>query len=210
MEIQNQIILSTAYMPPLEYFYQIFNADKIYLEAFENFQKQSFRNRCQIQGPNGKQNLSVPVTKNGKIKMHTRDIEILYAEDWIKEHLSAIETAYSSSPFFIHYFDDLQKILSKKHSKLFDLNTELLHFFLKSLNIKKEISITEDYSHNYNNINDLRENIHPKKKTGFKMKNYFQVFNDRFDFMNNLSIIDGLFNLGPELSLYLESGNYSG
>jgi len=198
------IILSTAYNPPIEYLYLINRADKITIEVCENYQKQSYRNRCNILGPNGSQMLAVSVSKNGKPKDLTKNISIHYAENWIKNHIKSIETAYNSSAYFIHYAEDIFNIIASKHSKLISLNTELLKYYLQQIGINKTIQYSSEYINYYDNTLDLREIIHPKKSSAFRVKKYPQVFEDRTKFVNNLSILDLLFNMGPESQLIIE------
>lgn len=201
---EKHIIISTAYNPPIEYFYYINKAESVSIEIYESFQKQTYRNRCEILGPNGRQKLGISLSKGKKVKEITKDIKIHYAENWIKNHIKSIETAYNSSAYFIHYAEEIFAILNSKPKNLIDLNTQLLKFYLDIIGINTKIEFTEKYIHNYDSALDLREKIHPKKQSDFKAKNYPQVFEDRFKFVNNLSILDLIFNMGPESQLIIE------
>jgi hypothetical protein len=199
--MNNEALLSTAYLGPLQYFTKFINYDKIWIEAEENYQKQSYRNRCEILTSNGKLALSIPVTKN-KPKTKTRDILIDYSVDWQKDHWNAIESAYSASPFFEFFVDDFLPFFQRKHTFLLDFNTRLLEMIINHLKIDVEIEYTQKFEHKPETIDDLRDSIHPKQKNNYKDPDYFpypyyQVFYDRFEFIPNLSIIDLLFCEGP-------------
>lgn len=201
------IILSTAFFPPIEYFALIAKADNITIEAFENFQKQTFRNRCQIYSPHGKFDLIVPVMKNSGNKILISQLYSSMDWNWQVLHQRAIESAYNSSPFFLYYKDDLFKYIKKGSLNIFDINLLLIREICKLINLKKEILLTHSYHHAYER-GDFRNNISPKNKVSKKydmiFPQYTQVFMDKHSFISNLSIIDLLFNLGPETKDYLE------
>ncbi len=199
MSKNNNVILSSAYFPPIQYFSNILKVENIIIEQHENYSKQSYRNRCEILSPNGKQTLSIPVIKNSGSKLCIKDVKIDYKNDWQNIHLKSLQTAYLSSPFFEHYIDALMPFFEKEYDFLFDLNLEIIKTLLSELQIDKTINFSKEYKSEYN-FPDFRNSIHPKKKfqtEDFTTQNYTQVFFDKFDFEPNLSILDLLFNEGP-------------
>jgi hypothetical protein len=196
------VILSTAYLPPVEYFQKINRAESIYLEKHEHYVKQSYRNRCRVFGANGVLPLSIPV-----IHVHDKEIitekKISYTESWQQQHWRTIESAYRNSPYFIYYADALEPIYQKKHEFLFDFNLALLQFLLHSFKISREINFTESF-HKVGLEGDYRYSIGPKNKTEeSNFTAYSQLFGDKYGFKANLSSIDLLFNVGPYAKEYL-------
>ena len=198
-----KILLSTAYLPPVEYFTHILKAEQVLIEKEENYIKQSYRNRCYILSANGPQLLTVPVHLGSFHKTPVREIRIDYTKRWQQVHLGALTAAYKSSPFFIYYFEAIEKIILSGYEFLLDLNMDLLKAVLKMLTIEAEISYTTDFMPVVNAENDFRYNISPKKESGYDAKSYIQVFAGRKDFVRGLSIIDLVFNTGGEALHYL-------
>lgn len=202
-------LLTTSYFPPVQYYSKIVKDENVLIEQYEHYGKQSFRNRCDIYGANGKLTLSVPVIKGARLKILTRDIRIEYVEDWRKVHFKGIESAYRKSPFYEYYIDDIEPLFSKKHKYLLDLNNDILEVVNEILEINPSIKMTEDYIKDTEGMDDWREGIHPKKSRqkedkSFVATPYTQVFSDKLGFEPNLSILDLIFNLGPEAIDYLE------
>jgi len=205
--MNHNVIVSIAYFPPVQYFSQIVNSDKIIIEQYENYTKQSYRNRCEILSPNGKQTLSIPVIKNSGNKQLIKDVKIDYKNDWQSVHLKSLQTAYLSSPFYEFYIDALMPFFKKQFTFLFDFNFEILQTLLSELEIKCKIIFTETYIKDYD-FPDFRNSIHPKKKfqtaeIHHSAKKYTQVFFDKYDYIPNLSIVDLLFNEGPNTLNFL-------
>jgi len=197
-------IFSTALLPNIDYMAAFTQADNILLERHESYRKQSYRNRYSIAGPNGTQTLIIPVNKNGLHNCPIADLRISYDDNWQKLHWKTWETAYNSSPFFLYYKDDFKKIFDKNHSFLWDLNMEILSLILELLELDKNIELTNKFHKNYKNILDLREKISPKLPPNIKSyPSYYQVFMKNNGFIENLSVIDLLFNLGNESGMYL-------
>jgi hypothetical protein len=197
------LLLSTAYLPPAEYFARIANASEALIEKEENYLKQSFRNRCYILSPSGQQPLSVPVYLGSLHKTPVKDIRIDYSKRWQQVHLGALVASYNSSPFFLFYFETIEKIILSNHKFLLDLNMELLMAVIKMIKLQVEISYTTDFMPVNKAGDDFRYRICPKKKTDYNLKPYIQVFGNENIFTGRLSIVDLLFNTGPEAVNYL-------
>lgn len=206
MKSSKLLILSTAYLPTISYLTMLANADNVFIETHENYIKQSYRNRCEIYGANGKLPLSVPIKKINSTKSNIRDILIDYSTSWQRLHWISIESAYRSSPFFEFYMDDFIGYYNKKFKFLFDFNMELITVILKALELDNNIKLTKEFIPDYNNeTTDLRSIIHPKKKADkqYPSESYIQVFIDKHGFIPNLSIIDLIFNEGPNAISFL-------
>lgn len=189
------MVLSTAYFPNIQYFTKIALSETVYIECHENYQRQSYRNRCHIYSSNGLQVLSVPIEKHTESKKIS-DIKIAYHTLWQKNHWRSIVSAYNNSPYFEHYSDHIAPIFSKRYKYLLDLNFEILETCLKLLGIGKTINKTETYQSS--KTVDWRNGIHPKSQyqiqdTSFRPYAYYQVFADKHGFQPNLSIIDTIF-----------------
>jgi hypothetical protein len=196
------VTLSTAYLPPIEYFKKIKDTGNVYIEKHEHYLKQSYRNRCNIFAANGVLSLSIPVI-NTHDKEVVTDTKISYAEKWQQQHWRTIESAYRNSPYFIYYADTLKPFYQKKYTFLFDFNTELLQLLINNFKLNAELKFTETFNKS-NSLEDYRYSIHPKNEiVATDFKNYSQLFNDKFPFAPNLSGIDLLFNVGPYAKDYL-------
>jgi hypothetical protein len=199
METQknHKVILSTAYLPNVQYFSKLLHGDVI-IEQHENYLKQTFRNRCEILTANGTMPLTVPV-KRRAAKIAIRDAEIDYVDDWQRLHWRTINTAYRSSPFFVYYVDDFLPFYERKEKFLFDFNCKMLDKLIELAGLKTEITLSGSYLHGDGNMADYRSLIVPKNKPddpGFSPVPYYQVFNAKFGFQPNLSILDLLCNEG--------------
>jgi len=199
-EEMTKIVLSSAYLAPVEYYSAMAKADAVYLECCDYYLKQTYRNRCNIATANGSLTLSIPVEKGVSDKVLIRDVRISQHNDWQIHHWRSIESAYNSTPFFEYYKDDLVPFYEKKWDFLWDFNREIQAKILEMLNLQPVIQPTIEYELKMDEkILDLREVIHPKKENKFvNCSPYYQVFEQRFGFQPNLSIIDLLFNMGNE------------
>jgi hypothetical protein len=199
--LANTAHLSTTYLGPVQYFTKFLLYDTLYLEVEENYQKQSYRNRCIILSANGVLSLTIPVTKD-RPKERTRDIRIDNTLEWQKNHWTSIESAYSSAPFFEFLADDFAPFYRKTYRFLLDFTMPLLEMVLGHLEIHPTVKQTRVYQKETEPaVDDLRDMIHPKKRmqkpdSAFEPAFYYQVFRDRYGFVPNLSIIDLLFNEG--------------
>ena len=205
------VLLVTSYWPNLHYFFYVLNASIINIEQFDNYSKQSYRNRTQILSANGVLNLSIPIKKNKSEKV-LNSIEISYKEDWQKNHWRAITSAYKNSPYFDFFEEDLKVFYSNKYNLLIDYNLDQLKFIIKVLKQKKNIQLTKQYESNPESVIDLRTIIHPKqsylsdKLVANKLdQSYYQTFENKISFTPNLSILDLLFNKGLHTIDYLKS-----
>ena len=156
-------LLTSSYFPPIQYYSKIVKNEEIIIEQYEHFGKQSYRNRCEIYGANGKLTLSVPVIKGAKKKILTKDIQIEYVEDWRKVHFKGIESAYRKSPFYEYYIDEIEPIFTKEYKYLIELNNNILEVVNEILEISPNIIYSDDYIKDTEGIEDWREFIHPKE-----------------------------------------------
>jgi hypothetical protein len=198
-----KVLISTAYLPPLEYLSVISGADEILIEKEENYLKQSYRNRCYILSAHGPQMLTIPVYQGSIHKTLIKDIRIDYSKRWQQMHLRAMTASYNSSPFFEFYFDIFEKIISAHNEFLLDLNMTAIDAILQILKIKTLIIYSDSFEPTDNNPFDFRYNITPKKESAYATKKYMQVFDTGNGFVPNLSIVDLIFNIGPEAYNYL-------
>ena len=207
-----ELLLTTAYLPPVHYFAKLYHAKQVVIERYDHYLKQTYRNRCVIAGANGALTLSVPIIKPENPKAFSSDIEISDHGNWQHLHWNAIISAYNSSPFFEYYADDFAPFYRKKYRFLFDFNEELRALICQLLEIEPEVSFSAEYIPAASPEIDFRETIHPKKKIedadpSFVAKEYYQVFCSKYGFLPNLSIIDLLFNMGPEARLILQASH---
>ena len=217
------MLLSTAYFPPVEYFAKIaegftLSPDEvkpsvIYIEACEHYIKQTYRNRFKFYAADGVQSLSYPVVRGeGAQNLRITDVEVDWSTPWLVRTERALAAAYESSAYFDHYRDSLFSLLEKRPRTLFEFNLSILGYFLEKTGIQADIRFTEEYTPAGSGIygEDLREAIHPKRANTILedlslKKPYFQVFARKYGFVPNLSILDLLFNEGPDAILYLKN-----
>jgi hypothetical protein len=197
---------SSAYFPPVKYLSLILRANKALIESEENYLKQTYRNRCIIMSANGPSVLSVPVLSGSFRKTPVKDIQIDYSKRWQQVHLRTLISSYKSSAFFEYYFEDIEKILLGKPKYLLDLNMQALMAVLKITGILTPVSFTDTFEPVSDNENDFRYSISPKKEIPgiFSFKEYYQVFSSKFGFVPNLSILDLIFNNGPDSINFLQ------
>jgi len=180
----------------------------VYIEACENYQKQSWRNRFRFDTPDGGQYFSIPIVHNRAVnEIPIREVQVDYSTPWIIREERALISAYKNSAYFDYYKDELFAILDSKPKLLFDLNLQIIDFFLRKTSIQAEIIPTKEYIKSY--PDDYRDIIHPKKTNTILSdlgleKPYFQVFADKHGFIRSMSILDLLFNEGPDSILWLK------
>ncbi|MBS1627354.1 MAG: WbqC family protein [Bacteroidetes bacterium] len=195
----NEIILDNQYFGCINYYLILFKNRYAKIEQYDRWQKASFRNRCAVATANGMLYLTVPVESGRNQKTVFKEVKIDYLHNWQQQHWRTLISAYNKSPFFEYYQSGLEKLLHKKHNFLFDLDVEILNWVIKTLKVEINISYTELYEKKYSNeIIDYRNEWLPKN---FQQKNniiqYTQVFEKQTGFIPNLSILDLLFNEGP-------------
>ena len=196
-------LFTTAYFPSISYMARFLKEDAPIIEIWETYHKQTYRNRCCVMTANGVESLSVPVMKvNGNHTM-TKDMVLSPIEPWQHIHSRCLESAYKAAPYFDHYYDYLKPIFEGHFERLIDLNDAALAAVLKMLKVKKEIVHTTDYVREAEN--DLREAFSPKKANeNDAFPEYNQVFGTKFPFAPDLSVLDLVFNEGPEAVTYLK------
>jgi hypothetical protein len=202
--IENGAVLPMFYLPPIDFFTKLtaFKPDVVF-EQEEHFPKQTYRNRANIYSPDGVQTLTVPIVKGSKNHTKTKDVKISYDFRWQRAHWMGLQTCYRSSAYFEYYEDDFAPFYEKQPTFLLDYNTQLLELLFRLLKIKQEITFTDTYEGTYPNLTDLRNAFSAKNTPDAQQKRYFQVFEERRGFLPNLSIIDLLFNQGPQALNYL-------
>jgi hypothetical protein len=198
-------LFSTAYLPPLGYMARMLQFDHINWEVFENYPKQTYRNRCRIPGPNGIQSLSIPTLKTDELKRLTKEVRIANTDRWQQVHWRSIETAYNKSPYFMYYRDAFEPMYSRPYDFLVDYNLAIMQVVMRMLKVKTSISLTDHFVPIGSIPHDYRDSFTPKQESGIIFPPYYQVFGDRQGFHGDLSIIDLLFNLGPGARQYLET-----
>ena len=188
--------LTIAYFPPIEYFALLAKYSLVYIEACENYQKQSYRNRCHFYAADGVQSLSFPVRhREGSISIPIKEVEVDYSTPWVAKTERCIDTAYRSSAFFEYYRDPLFSILDSHPRTLWELDMRIIRFFMDRIGLTVELRETSEYvGPDYD--------IHPKRPDSILCelgleRPYYQVFADKMGFKGNLSVMDLLFNEGP-------------
>lgn len=218
------VLLTTAYFPPIEYLAAIANECRfnpgitevepavVYIEACEHYVKQSWRNRCRFYAADGAQTLNYPVCHEDFGKPISQ-MRIDWKTDWLTRHERAIISAYRTSPYFEYYQDELFAILDSRPELMLDFNTQILKFFLRKTGIPADIRFTSEWEAvtiEGHKVTDLRKAIHPKrpnsilKDLGLEIP-YWQVFSQKHGFIPGLSIMDLLFNEGPDSICYLKN-----
>jgi hypothetical protein len=199
------LLLSTAYFPPVNYFALISGFSIFIIEKHENYSKQSYRNRCNILSANGVLPLVIPVKRNRGGSTIITDVRCDNSYNWQRQHRISIESAYRSAPFYEYYIDEIMPFFESPYSFLIDLNSEILLTILGILQLPAEIRYTDHYQKTpEGEIQDARD-IHPKKKEYGTVREYPQVFGDKFGFVPGLSIIDLIFNMGPDARRILDA-----
>lgn len=198
------ILIQTTYFPSVSHYIAVAQADSVTLEMEDNFQKQTNRNRMYIYSPNGMQLLNIPVKHLKNNYQKTRDIKLETEFDWQKQHFKSLETAYRSSPFFEFFEDIIMPVFEKKYTFLMDVNLETMDLLSKCIGIKNTFGETSEFYKNPTDLIDFRY-LADGKKDSTTITEYTQVFGDKFGFINNLSMLDLLFNEGRYSLDYLKS-----
>jgi hypothetical protein len=206
-------LLQTTYFGPIQWYQKLYRYDHCLIEQYDSYQKQTYRNRCIIATANGTQALTVPVSCDsvaGSDKCMVKDIRISDHNQWRRVHWNALQSAYSESPFFDYYADDLHPFFEQKYDFLVDFNEAIRQKICELIDIQPSVSYSEEYTSSINpqtsDITDYRDVInakHPQPDNTFEAKRYWQVFQHKHGFLPNLSILDLLFCMGPESVFYL-------
>ena len=196
------VIIHPSYFPSICHFVAIAKSDIITFEMEDNFQKQTNRNRTYIYSPNGIQLLNVPVKHTKEAHQRIKEVRIENDFDWQKQHFKSLEAAYRTSPFFEYFEDEIVPIFQKKHAFLMDLNLETISIVSKCLRLEFDYTETTEYFHEVTDKTDFRNLINGKKDTTV-FESYTQVFGEKHGYLNNLSILDLLFNEGRYALDYL-------
>lgn len=201
-------LLSSTYFGPIQWYQKLHRMPCI-IEQHDHFVKQTYRNRCVIATANGTQTLTVPIERYDGTKCPMRDIRISDHGNWRHLHWNALVSAYGETPFFEFYADDLRPFFEKRHTFLFDLNLDIMHTMCQLLDVRPQVTLSEQYivlPSEDDAVVDFREAIrpkHPLPDANFNPTPYYQVRAQRHGFLPNLSILDLLFNEGPEGIFYL-------
>lgn len=197
------VLLHPSYFPNIASYVALLKADTITFEVYDNYQKQTYRNRSNIYGANGKLALTIPVNYTQKNRQLYRDVKIHNEEKWQISHWKSLESAYKMSPFFEFYQDDLKPLFEKKENFLLDFNFKCFEVISDCLQLNLKFDITKEFEKLVENKTDFRSLINSKKETTQNFNKYTQVFTQKHDFISNLSILDLLFNEGPNTENYL-------
>ena len=197
-------LLYPTYFPNVASYMVMAQTEKIELEVQDSYQKQTYRNRCYIYGANGKLGLHIPVLYSQNNRQNTSDILIDNTTNWQSIHWKSIESAYKTSPFFEYYEDDLISFFMTKKKYLLDFNLECIEEINRCLNLDCEYSKSTLFTKDTHE-NDYRNLVNARKETQINITAYIQVFQEKHGFIQNLSILDLLFNEGPNAKNYLQS-----
>ena len=210
------VLLSTTYFGPVQWYQKLYRADEVWIERYESFQKQTYRNRCVIATTQGTQALTVPVERGHLSPLSSlKDIRISDHGNWRHLHWNALQSAYGDSPFFMYYEDDLRPFFEQRRDYLFDFNEAIREKICELLDIHPVVHYTESfispsslssYLLPLTSLHDFREAItpkHPAPDPDFTPRRYYQVYEAKHGFQPNLSILDLLFNMGPESIFWL-------
>ena len=205
LHLQMDLLIHPTYLPNIANFVAMAKAGTVCLEMDDNFQKQTYRNRAYIYGANGKLSLNIPVIHTQKLRQKYRDVKIHNEEKWQLNHWKSLESAYRTSPFFEFYADDIQPLFKLKTNFLLDFNLTCFETICDCLQLDLDILKTEVYEKTITDKQDLRELVHAKKEKTRLLESYTQVFGNKHGFISNLSVLDLLFNEGPNAVNYLQN-----
>ncbi|MBC8344337.1 MAG: WbqC family protein [Bacteroidetes bacterium] len=202
-----KIVIEPHYLPTTRYFTYMFHSTHFILDDKSVFEKQSYRNRCYIGGPNGIICLIVPL-KKGKTTQSFKEVRIDYSTNWQHVHWTSIFSSYNNSPFFEHFSLNFESCFFKKYEFLLDLNLDLIHEIAAYFHLNSKVSLLSEKK-DLTEYCDYRNRIHPKGKRNmedesFIEQEYVQVFSDRFSFQKGMSILDLLFCEGPHSESFLQ------
>ena len=203
-------LLQTTYFGPIQWYQKLYRYDHCLIEQYDSYQKQTYRNRCLIATANGVQALTVPVESDKREvisdKCLVKDIRISDHNQWRRVHWNALQSAYNESPFFDSYADDLHPFFERKYNFLVDFNEAIRQKICELIDIEPKVRLTDEFRTESLEFKDYRSVInpkHPMEDPDFESKPYYQVYQQKHGFLPNLSILDLLFNMGPESVFFL-------
>jgi hypothetical protein len=197
-------LLYPSYFPNIASYIVMAQSNDIIFEVHDSYQKQTYRNRCYIYGANGKLSLNIPVNFSQKNRKNTEEIKIDNSSKWQSTHWKSIESAYKTSPFFEFYEDEFKDLFSTPKEFLLDFNLECIAVINNCLNLKLDFSKSDQFLKSINEL-DYRFLVNARKESKIDLMSYIQVFQDKHGYLTNLSILDLLFNEGPNALGYLKS-----
>ena len=203
------MLLHLTYFPNIAHFTAMVKAKSFVFEVCDNYQKQTFRNRCDIYAANGKLSLSIPVTYTQKQRQHYKDVLISNVTHWQQQHLKSLDSAYRMSPFYEFYIDDLLPLFNTEFQNLVEFNLKCFKTICDCLEFDCNYSLSEYYTTGSSDTQDYRSMVNTKQKIDYTFSHYTQVFTEKHGHLANLSILDLLFNEGPNSINYLESQSLS-
>ncbi|MES2829388.1 MAG: WbqC family protein [Bacteroidota bacterium] len=203
--MESSAIFPIFYLPPIGYFSEWAKFDdSIELELFEHFPKQTYRNRASVYSPNGILDLIVPVVRGSKVHTKMKDVKISYEFNWQRLHWKSLESCYRNSAYFEYYESEFYNFYNKKYEFLCDLNIDILEWLLKQIKWPAQLKFSSEYQKLLAVDFDFRNALPVRNRENYmKQKPYYQVFEDRHGFIPNLSIVDLLFNQGPQAKSFI-------
>ena len=209
----DNVLLSTTYFGPIQWYSKLCSYPTVFMERYEHFIKQTYRNRCLIATTQGVQALTVPIERGSGDKCLIKDLRISDHGNWRHLHWNALMSAYGESPFFEYYVDDIRPFFEKRWDYLFDFNLEITQVLCELLDIHPKIVLTEEFlpleteTIHHTDYDDFRNAIrpkHPMNDPDFTQKKYWQVYQQKLGFLPNMSVLDLLFNMGNESIFFLD------
>lgn len=200
-----KVLIHPTYFPSIAHFVAMMKAESLVFEINDNYQKQTYRNRATIYGANGTLDLNIPVHYTQKNRQLYKDVSISNIDNWQDLHLKSLESAYSASPFFEFYIDDLKPLFEIEAHTIMDFNLKCLEAIFECFQLPFEYETTQVFEKEPKNTIDARPLANSRKEIEQNFESYAQVFDNKHGFLQNLSILDLLFNEGPNSIIYLES-----
>lgn len=202
------LLLSTFYFGSVEHYRLLAQHPRVIIDLGEHYERQTYRARTTIIGPNGTNDLVVQIARKSGEKMPMHEVGLSYTERWPQQHVHAIRSAYGKTPWFIHYIDAIEEVLLKKYDRLVELDLATMQLGMQWLGLKTELVLSEEYVDPSPDLLDLRTALQPKKalpESVPEVQPYYQVFADRHGFVGRLSVLDLVCNCGSEARAIVRS-----
>lgn len=196
----NTPLLSAFYFGSVEHYRLLAQHPQVIIDIGEHYERQSYRTRTRIVGPNGVQDLAVQIARRSGEKMPMRTVGLSYIETWPQQHVHAIRSAYGNTPWFIHFIDEIEAVVLKRYDRLVDLDLATMRLGLKWLGLRTEVVVNDEYVELSGEFLNLRTSFHPKRPLPPEVSaapTYPQIFADRHGFQPRMSVIDLVMNSGP-------------